>query len=322
MKNLSFLFLLFFTFSLGAQNLSFQPKWKVGDRKKVQIEEKTTKYEEGALVEDTIQYNEAEIKVQKETDKAFILQVKYENQALKMVQKFYDKLGASESAKYKDIKLKFSVDKKTGKCTLLEWQKAQKIFLDGLDEMEALVASKSDSLAGFVSLAFMPLKMAFKDQTATEGYFGEFIAFILVPYESEWQKGQKITKEDTIDNPFKPGDKLTATHHYELISSQKKLHELRKDTDMDFEQFMVTLKTMMKSMMAGFGLDSVKVEEAMKEFDAMKMEMTENMVITYNEKSGWVEKSVKTGSFNMFDPRSKKESSGTVVITRTLTDFE
>lgn len=75
-----------------SQDYNFIPKWNKGNVRQITFTHHESIYEDGVLIFDTTYFNNGSIKVIEDNADNYVLEIVYENQALRAVQEFYDKL--------------------------------------------------------------------------------------------------------------------------------------------------------------------------------------------------------------------------------------
>lgn len=307
-KIITVAFIAISTLSFG-QIYNFKPLWKKGDVKKITIEKVERKYEDGKLIYDTISYNEARIEVLKDNKVSYTLEVLMENQALSSAIEFYDKLG-EELKDYKDLKLIYSVNKKTAESELLNWEEAQKFMNESFGQITTVLEEKAPDMAPFFGLAFMPLQEMFKSKENIEEYMKTSIGYILTPFNQNYKVGETITNTESGENPFNPMQEISATTLLTLKSVNEKYKSciINEEVQFDLSEFKEMFKGIAQQMSKSFGANDSVTAVAIKDFE---MDVENLKVITFNYETSWVEKIVNTGIFITTDPKkgvkTKKE---------------
>jgi len=300
------------------QDYNFKPQWTTGDIKQISITQNEREYEDDELISDTTIYNDARIKVLKENKDDYTIEILYENQALRAAQEFYDKLN-EELKDYKDLKLKYSVNKKTAESELLNWKDAQKFMNNSFDQISTVLDEKAPDVAPFIGMVFMPLKEIFKSKENIEAYMEENIGYILTPFNKNFKVGETITSTETGKNPFNPMQELSATTllTLESVNKESKTCTINQEVELDLSEFIEMMKGMMQKMSQAFGANDSITAEKSKEMDEFEMDIENLQVITFDYETTWVTKVVGTGIVSGTDPKkgikTRKE-----VITTTL----
>ena len=302
-----------------AQNkeYSFKPKWKVGDKKTVSIVQQETEYKRGELVSDDTSYISAELSVLSEDDKNYTLKVLYENVALKAAISFYDKMG-EELSGYKNLELKYSVEKQTGKPELTNWKEAQQFMSTSFDKIDEIIAKKAPDAASYTKLIFAPLRDIFNSKENIESYMSSEVGYLLFPYGKKFVTGDTLKVISTGANPFNPRDSIrqTTVSYLSNIDDAKKVCDINMTEIFDLTKFKEMMKTMMEKMMKSSEAADKSKDKAAKEIDSVDFDVTNNTVITFDYNSTWPLKVIKTGKVVAGDPRGKTEK--TVLVTATI----
>ena len=321
-KNILLLSLILVSGHSWSKVYNLKPTWKVGDKKHVQISFDEKEYLNDSLISDTLYFNEADIKVISETKSHYKLSVKFENQIWKTAALFYDKLG-EDLPEYRNLDLRYKIDKKTGEATLLNWKEAKSFIDNGFKQMEKLIQKKDTTGVGvdILDLAFGPVKSMLKDKEGVEGYMMSNVDYFISVYNHDFELGKRITTVDSTENPFNPRETISQKTSYTLKSINKKKHFLiEEEVELDLTQFMSMMKEMMKSMGKSFGASDSSLTEKEKELEDFSMDMENKTNVYYNKKSGWVEKVIRTGAVVANDPVKKSRTKKGVVVTFLITD--
>lgn len=289
-----------------AKTYTFVPKWEKGDQKTVSIEYHEQEYKNDSLVEDSTYYNEATIKVKSVSDTKYKLEIIMENQAMKQIIELYDKLGDDLLA-YQNMKLVYSINRKTGDYKLLNWKEAKEFLFTSFAQMDSALARKAPEAEGMGSLMLAPILALLNTEENVSAYFAKNIDYLLVPFWKEFELGQTITEIDSADNPFSKGEKLSQTNYTTMDSlyNRKKSAIISHVVDVDFSSVISMLKKMTKEMMSGFGLAEEKIDEKLKEFDNMQMDQVNKTIYYYDVKTTWINKCVAEATVIATDPRNK-----------------
>jgi len=315
---LTVILLLFHAYSFSqAKEFRFTPKWKVGDKRTLVMAQKETEYKNGVLVEDTTIVLSTEITILKENSDNYILKVQYENIALRAAVSFYEKLG-DELPKYKNLDLKFQVNKQTGKAELINWKEAQKFMDDSFNQIHALLKKKAPEMSGLSELAFMPIQEMFKSKENIEAYMSSEIGMIFFPYNKKFILGDTLSTSESCANPFNPKDTVTQTtlSYLSNIDESKKTCNINSTEIFDLSGFKEMMTDMMKKMAKAFGASDSTSTKAKKEIEEIEFDVSNKSVITFDYNSTWPLKEVKTGKVIVNNPKGKSEK--TVIKTTTV----
>jgi len=310
--------ILFSTLSFS-QEYNFKPKWNKGDVKQISVNTVEKEYEDGKLISDTTHYNEARIKVLKDNKEDYILEILLENQALKTAQLFYDKLG-EELKDYRDLKLIYSINKKTAESDLLNWKEAQKFMTESFGQISTVIEKKVPDMASIIKFTFLPIEITFESKEGIEGYMQTNIGYILTPFNQNFKLGETITTAESANNPFNQMQEVSATNllTLESVDEQTKTCIINEKLELDLSQFIEMMKGMMQQMSKSSGVNDSTITEKSKEMDDFDFEFNNFKVITFNYETSWVEKVVNTGTVLSTRPKdgvkTKKEVIATIIV--------
>lgn len=319
MKNLLSISILLFSTLGFSQDYQFKPQWKKGEVKQVSITQTEKEYEDEKLVYDTITYNEAKIKVLKESNEEYILEILMENQALKSTIEFYDKID-EELKDYKDLKLIYAVNKETAAAELRNWEEAQEFMLNSYDQITSVIEKNAPDAAPFMNFIFMPIKEIFSSKENIEGYLSDNIGYILTPFSHNFKLDETISETETEENPFNPMQELSATTLLTLKSVDKENGTcvFHQEVIVDLSEFMEMIKGFMKKMAEAFDANDSISDKAGKEIDELEMDMKNLQVITFNSETSWVTNVVGTAIIRGTDPREGTKTRKEIVTTTTI----
>lgn len=299
-----------------AQEFQFKLNWKVGDKKVVIASVHQSEYENGVQTLDTTEVDELEVKVINETKDAFYVNIHQENVALKVVARFFDKVGDPDLVKYKDMDLVYRFDKKTGNTTLENWKEIKTYVEKSMGSVEKYMKKKMPDDLTTVSFLFSLIKMNFQTQKDIEAYFDRQVDYLRYPLD------QKITIGDTMKvigkeaNPFNKGDTLATTVKYVIKNLNPKTQqcEVWEKMEVDFSAFKKIMKDMMAGMMGAFGVaDSTKVDQLNKMDDFIIYSDVQKLT-QYNYATSWPESYVANSKVVFKVPNKKTESFKTVSV--------
>lgn len=301
---------------LFCQVYQFKPQWEKGEVKQLIITQVEKEYENDSLIADTTTYNEASIEVIAEKKASYTLEVLFENQAFRLAQAFYDKLG-EELTDYSNLKLIYSVNKETAEAELLNVEEAQAFMNMSFEQINALLADKTPEIAPYVKMAFMPLKEVFNSKENIEAYMEDNISFILTPFNKKFILGDTISTTDTTENPFNPMQEITATTLLELraVDESAKTATIGQTVELDLSQFKEMMKGMMQQMAQSFGANDSITAEKSKAMDDFDMDLENHQSITFDYETTWVTKVVGTSRVLTTDPRDGSSKKKEVVST-------
>jgi len=302
---------------LGQTEYKFSPKWKVGDKRTAVKEQRETEYIGGELVEDTTIYLDVTMIVLKENKDNFILQVIYENVALRAAINFYDKLG-DELTDYQNLELKYRIDKQTGNADLDNWKEAQQFMNESLDQINSILEEKVPDMVGFAQLAFAPIEEMFKSKENIEAYMSGGIEYLLFPYDKTFVLGDTLSITEMCANPFNPMDSinLTTMTYLTNVDELKNTCNINSTQIFDLTGFKEMMKSMMGKMTESYGAADSTRNKAAKEIDSIELDITDLTVITFDYGTSWPIKVVQTRKVYANDPKGKREK--TVLNTVTM----
>ena len=319
MKNITTIF-LFFILSVGiSQEYHFKPQWKKGTVKHISMTQVEKEYEDEQLTFDTTKYNEAQVKVLKENKTFYTLEVLFENQALTAAIEFYDQLG-EELKDYKDLKLVFTVNKKTAETELQNWEEAQDFMENSFKQISTVLEQKAPDVAPLMGMVFMPLKQLFKSQENIEAYMMNYVGYLFVPFNQDFQLGETTKTIATEANPLNPLQEISTTTllTLETVDEESNSCILSQEIIFDLSEFMEMMKNMVQKMSKSVGVNDSISAKASQEFDEFKMEMKNIQTITYNSETTWVTKVVAKSLVEGVDPqkgiKNKRETVMTTII--------
>jgi hypothetical protein len=294
---------------------NFKPEWKVGDKRNVSILQHEIEYKKGKLIADDTTYIFAELAVLSEDDKNYTLKVLYENVALTAAINFYNKMG-EELSGYKNLELKYTVDKQAGKAELINWKEAQQFMTTSFDKIDEVIAKKAPDAASYTKLMFAPLRQIFDSKENIESYMSDQVGYLFFPYGKKFVVADTFRVTSKCANPFNPMDSISQTtvSYLDNIDETKKICNINNSEIFDLSKFKEMMKTMMEKMMKS--ADGGDKNKAAKEIDSIDFDVTNKTVITFNYNSTWPLKVVKTAKVVAGDPSGKTEK--TVFVTATI----
>lgn len=303
------------------QDYRYSPKWKTGETKTISYTTNEKEYKNGELTSDTTYYNEGTVKVLKETKEAYTLQFVFKNQALITAIDLYENIG-DELKDYRDLKLRYTLDKTTGERELVNWEEAQQFMNNSVDLMTEVLSEKAPEEASLAGLLFLPIKMAFASQESMEGYFEPQVDFLFYPFFQDLTLNESVIRTEKCDNPFQPGKEITSNTAFSLLSMDKpnKRCEIDVEILLDLNDFIEMTKSMMTKMAESFGASDSIVEAKMKEIENFSMEMVIHKVLSFDYQSTWVTKSVGTATVSSTNPASGEKMKKIVVSTVLIED--
>lgn len=313
------------SWSVAQDRIIIVPNWNVGDQRRLHYTEKTYEMENDTVRIDTQEEWDASLKVTKSTSAAFIVELVYKDATMRKLEDFHNKLGSAPN--YKDLVLRYKVDKKTGETELENWQEAQQ-FVQGEFELISKAVGEEDTEAGAaVEAIFSPLTSLLDDEASVKSYFNDELGFLTSVYGHDLMQRDTLRIVEKGENPLQPGDSLTTTTLMTISSHDlaKQRMVVRTEVLFDMSKFVDMMKGMMVKMIEAFAQADAKskgkekeVAEAKKKMqeamDGMEMSVKNQTLTTINTLTSWPVKVVTTARITAKEPR--KTSLRTV--TRTV----
>ena len=290
------------------KEFKFAPGWKAGDKKIASTETQETEHKDGSLEEKGSSYSETTITVLKANPDHYVVEILYENTALEAAAEFYEKLG-EELKTYKNLELKYRIDKQTGHADLINWKEAQAFMNKSFDQIDVLLKKKAPDMASYAKLALAPIKAMLKDKENIEAYMHDAIGFLLFPYDKKFIVGDTLKITEYGANPFNPMDTIAQNTltYLGMIDESKRLCDIHAREIFDLSGFKEMMKGMMEKMSTAFGAADSSKTKAAKEIDSIEFDVTKHTVTTFNYGTSWPVKVVKTGKVIANAPGKKTE---------------
>ena len=317
-----------------AQEVSYVPEWKKGDKRKISMLTEEKKWKKGELVKDEQTPMEALLSVKDITKEHFEVHLKYENFALTTYDKVYDMTGDSAKG-FAVLNLIYHVSKDGKKYDLINWKEAQAVITGSSDDfknkMESKVEAKGkkDTSGVFSSLAKLST-MHFYNKESVEAMFDEEIEALLVAFQSSYSKDTVTMKEMAI-NPFKSGgkpgkaDSLEAVTKYWIGKKSGTSIELNQKEIIDASNYKEMMKEVVKQMTMGFMMMMEKdttsekfrtrMSELDKKLDSMKFDIDLLVTANYNSKTSFPTKVVKEGEMTSSQMKGEDKKWSRVTLT-------
>lgn len=286
----------------------FLPKWQVGESKKLSITQKETEYKKGKLVEDTTTYLSATIYVLSETNADYTLKVLYENIALKIAKEFYEKLG-DELTDYRNLELKYKVSKQTGKIELLNWKESQQFMNNSFEQIDILLKKNVPEMAGMAKLAFSSIREMFESKENIESYMTDEIGYLFFPYNKKLVQGDTLSITQLCANPLNPTDTInqTTVAFLDNINESKNTCDIHTKDILDLTEFKKMMVTMMESIGSAFNIEDSSKTKAAKEINSIEFDVTREALISFDYKTSWPTKIIKSAKIVATDPRGRTD---------------
>ena len=276
-----------------SQNYTFSPSWKKGEKKTLSIEYNEKEFSNNKLILDTTYFNKASIEVLNEKSEDYTIQIIYPNQGMRKAMELYEDLGKEFDA-YKDLKLKYAINKKSGAADLINWKEVQSFITLGFDKIKNAVDGKGSSMNS-MDLIFKPIMEIFSTKENIEAYMYDHIYYMLIPYNDSFTVGDTLVKTEIEENPFNPNMECSSTTRLLLDSYDQSKNECHfiEQTEIDLDEFVETMKMMMRQMTKSMGVDDSTAMKKINEIDNFMMDMEMINSINYNTESTWVTKIVE-----------------------------
>ena len=317
-KNILLFTLLFSVFTAFGQGkeYSFPPKWKVGDKKTLTIVQHQKEIKMGRVIVDTTITAETKLQVMKEDKDSYILKLLYKNIALQEASFFYEK-AADELKKYRELEIKYRIDKQTGKAEIANWKEAQSFMQESVSQIQSLLEKKSPKMLVFAKLTLAPIEEAFSSKESVEAYMKNEIGYLLFAYDKKFVAGDTLKVVESGPNPFSPLETVNQTtiSYLSNISEVKGACDINTSVQHDLNGFKEMMKGVMRSMATSFGAADSTMNKAAKEIDNIDFDIKNQTVISFDYKTTWPTKVVTTVNITASDPKGKKEK----IVTRTVT---
>ncbi|MCB0397311.1 MAG: hypothetical protein KDD36_11685 [Flavobacteriales bacterium] len=301
-------FTIFFSFFLTisfAQQYRFTPKWEAGHIKSITYTILEQTYKNKVLTDDSTYTLHATLKVVSEDEAFYTIEYTVENPVMKALSELYDKL-VEEVPEYKDQQLICSVSKDSGQVVLLNWKEVRQYNIKSYNRMEKLLAKKAPDRARMAKEVFMPVKQLYENENYVKEQVKKGIGFLCVPFERSYTLREKVEEADSAMNPFNPSVMLETTETVWLKSYDEKNEEgtFIYSVDMDFSKFVLQMKDVMMRIAASMNVEDSVIYRKQREVDQLKMDMTHENMIIYDNKTTWVTKSVNTIEITGVDPKN------------------
>ncbi|WP_338793338.1 hypothetical protein [Bernardetia sp. MNP-M8] len=296
--------LLFFSFTLQAQDYTFKPAWKVGTEKKIIRTTIQKKYEADSLVESSELVETDFLKVIEETNENYMLEIFKENLAIIAAKEFDEKIE-EKLPNYKHTRFRYELNKSTGEYKLLNWQEAKKSIDESFVELEKLFeGTDNEGMTSLISLIVTPNFMS--EEVAIE-YMKTQIDFLFIPFsEKSFSLNDTISITQSDTSPFNPMQKLSVKNFLALEKVENNTAIFKQKMEMDMSEMIDMVKSMMLSMTKSMDISEEAKAEKLKEIDEIEMTMNHEQFIIFDIKSSWVESSEMTMKVGGFDPQKGK----------------
>lgn len=289
--------------SMFAQEYSFRPVWKKGQKKVITMTQRERSFENDSLETDTTTTEEILLTVVGATETHYTLRMLRENVAFRKVMELYEELDEDFSG-YENLELDFRVDRQTGEVELINWEDAQRFMNEGLDQLSAILSGKSTEAASAFNLLLAPVREMYRSQENIEAQMEEHLGFLFRPYAHTYVKGERISETESSENPFNPMTELSVTTHLELVEVyEDEQHAMFEQTvEFDLDEFLEMMRSMMMRMGEAFGASDSSMSAHSKEIEDFQMDITNQQTITYDMESTWVIAAETKAEVTVTDP--------------------
>ncbi|MDX2001706.1 MAG: hypothetical protein SFW35_04710 [Chitinophagales bacterium] len=287
-KGITLLLLGALVFVSHAQTITFQPKWKVGDKKMVSHKVEQIKFVNDSLKGQTEEVSEYQVEILKENATSFEIKFVTKNALLTSVENLYEKLG-EEMKPYGNLVLIYKVNKADGQVDLTNWEEAQNFMKSSLEQILKLVKKKDKDGVALVKLMLDPIVSIFDSKENTSAYMEDYIKWVVLPFGKNFVLGDTLKVKTSEPNPLNPGQSLFATEKYVLHKSNADSYSIDYILDIDMGPFIETMKSMISDMGESVGVEQNAIDKKSKELENIKLDMVTSFVLTYDNNIGWVQ---------------------------------
>lgn len=301
--------LLTCSWSVAQDRIIIVPNWNVGDTRRLHYTEKTYEMENDTVRIDTQEEWDASLKVTKSTSAAFIVELVYKDAAMRKLEDFHNKIGSAPN--YKDLVLRYKVDKKTGLTELENWKEAQQFVQNQFELVSSAVGEEDAEGGALLATLFGPFTSMLEDEATAKAYFKDELGFLTSVYGKDLMQRDTLRTVEKAENPLQPGDTLTSTTLMTISSHDlaKQRMVIRTEVIYDMSQFIAMMKTMMaklidalakvaesESKKKGDQAAAAKTKKEMQDaFDNMEFAVKNQTLTTVNTLTSWPVKVVSTG---------------------------
>ncbi len=300
--------------SFAQTEISFKPKWKVGDKRTAIIITHDTEYKGDELTEETTETLEVVFEIVKESATDYTVKVTMDNIALSPVAEMYDKI-ADELPKYKSLVLMYQVNKLGGTADLLNWKESKAFILESFEQAEKLLKKKLPEDVEYAKMLMNPIVSLFSSKEAVEGYMENVINYLVTPYSQAFVLNDTVKVERAEVNPFNASEEMSTTHLYYLTEKGKGIYNLNYSIQFDMSGFVAMMKEMMSEMGKSFGVEDSSIVKKNAEFDDITFNMTNYSDWVYNATSGWLTSVTTKTEIYGTDPSGKRRNVSETSVT-------
>jgi hypothetical protein len=254
-------------------------------------------------------------KVLREDAGSYVLEVRSVNVAMRLAAEVHEQIDEELKA-YRDLVLKYRVDKGNGQADLINWKDANAFMEKGINAIIAKVKKKDPDVAPFLTMVLAPVQKAFESKESLEAYMAAEIMFLVFPFDKDFLRGDTLRIVETAPNPFNPGDSVSQTTLAWLEDSDGAdgRCDIHSNVLLDLSGFKVMMTDMMHKMASSFGAADSTLQRQEREIAELDFDVTNSMVIELEEASGWpftvVQQFLITGS----DRKGRREKLMTATV--------
>lgn len=294
---------------------TYTPKWAVGDTRSATITRHEQEWKNGELTEESTESVEAHYTVLAATATDYTLEVRQPNVALHAVVELYANIE-QELTDYRDLVLKYSVDKATGQAKLINGKEAS-AFMEGSFSSIRKVFEQKDPEGGEVAdLVLAPLEMVFAKEENVEGYMRSQVDWLLQPFGRTFTAGDTLRVTERGANPFNPRDTIAQTTLLWLTDTDGPggTSIINSSVLLDLTEFKAMMKEMMKGMAKSMGVKDKDSARKTRELDELEMDVVNTSAVTFNETTTWPTGAVQSTTVTGNDPSGARKNSATVTV--------
>lgn len=310
---------LLFSFTINATlfaqaPVTFQPNWKVGDKRVATIVETETEYLNGEVTEENIETLDVRYEVMKETATDYTVKITIENVALQTVQEFYDKIGEDLKA-YKDLELLYRVNKMGGTADLINWKEAKAFIEESFEQVTKVIKKKSPDSEMMVGFMMKSVVSMFDSKESIESYLEGEVNMLVMSFGKAFPLNDTLRVEDIQVNPLNPTEEVGAVQKYVLTEQGKGLYNISHTTDIDISGFVAMMKEMMSALGKSLGVSDSSVTKKTDELNNFELTMDNHTNWVFNANTSWPESLKMTVDVKGNDPKGARRNYTERVIT-------
>ncbi len=307
MKTIFTSLLVLCTTAIIAQT-TFTPNWKKGDIYQLMIETEEKEWENDTLIEDEAYYSDPIVEVTDVSGETMRIKVTFTDVLLESFSELQETLDYEPEGL--DLELIYEVNLADGSYELTNTESATEFMSTSIEEVREGMKAKTDDpeIRDEIDSLIDMLAMFMISDAMIEAYFNETLDSLLAIYYKPLKTGKPYEVEDSGENPFSPGDSLSATTIYTLTENKNNLAKIEVERVLDTDAYVEVVVPMIKAMVEGFGaLDTTATPEEIKEaadkvgeeLEAIDMEVTMISYYELNTKTTWPTSIRSEGIVNM-----------------------